>query len=283
MGPVKQFLLFLTRLGGWIFALAVLGRLGAADLSSQVAIQTWTLRNLNFEQVVEFAKRHGIRDLQMIDKHLNPKASPEEIRARKAVLDKAGLRVYTFGVAGTSMNPEENRKLFEFAKTMGIQLIVVEPSDFRILDNLEQLVKEYDIRIAIHNHGLKSLYGNPVVVRQLIGHRDPRVGVCLDVGWVTSANFDAAQVFRDYQGRVFDIHLKDKTVTKTVKGDDVSVDTHIGEGQANYRGLFKALTDAGYTGRLAIETDSQEFARQPDEFVAKAKAFVAENSKSEVR
>lgn len=273
----------LTRVAGWCAALTVVIGLQAADLSSQVAIQTWTLRNLSFEQVVEFAKRHGIRDLQMIDKHLNPKGSPEEIQAKKQALAQAGLRVYTFGVAGTSMNPEENRKLFEFARKMGIQVIVVEPSDYRILDNLEQLVKEYDIKIAIHNHGLKSLYGNPAVVRQLIGHRDPRVGVCLDVGWVTSANFDAAQVFRDYQGRVFDIHLKDKSVKKTEKGDDVAFDTHIGEGQANYRGLFKVLTDSGYTGRLAIETDSQDFARQPDEFVAKAKAFVAANSKAEVR
>lgn len=267
----------------WLATVSAFARMGAADLSSQLAIQTWTLRNLSFEQVVDFAKRQGIRDLQMIDKHLSPKASAEEIRARKAVLDQAGLRVYTFGVAGTSMNAGDNRQLFEFARTMGIRLIVVEPPDFRILDQLEQLVKEYDIRIAIHNHGLKSLYGNPTVVRQLIGHRDPRVGVCLDVGWVTSANFDAAQVFRDYQGRVFDIHLKDKSVKKTEKGDDVAFDTHIGEGQANYRGLFKALADAGYTGRLAIETDSQEFARQPDEFVAKAKAFVAAHAKGEVR
>jgi sugar phosphate isomerase/epimerase len=250
--------------------------LRAAGLADQVAIQTWTLRNLNFDQVVEFAQRHGIKDLQLIPNHLDyKKESKEQWATKKARLEAAGLRAYTYGVAGTSMNKEENRALFEFARFMGMKLVVVEPGDFRIWDNLEELAKEYDIRVAVHNHGIKSLYGNPAIVRQVIGHRDARLGVCLDVGWITSGNFDAAQVFTDYKGRVFDIHLKDKKVQKTAKGDDVANDTHVGQGDANYAGLFKVLRAQGYTGRLAIETDSQEFARQPDEFVRKAKEFVS--------
>ncbi len=255
----------------------------AAGLADQVAIQTWTLRNLSFEQVVEFAQRHGIKDLQMIDKHMNPKAPMEETRKKKAILDAAGLHVYTFGVAGTSLDKEDNRKLFEFAKLMGIQVIVVEPGDFRIWDNLEALVKEYDIKLAVHNHGIKSLYGNPAIVKQIIKDRDPRIGVCMDIGWVTSANFDAAQVYKDYNGRVYDLHLKDKAIKKTEKGDDVANDTFIGEGQANLKGLFKVLRETGYKGRLAIETDSNDFARQPDDFVTKAKEFVAATDGASVK
>ena len=251
----------------------------AADLASQLAIQTWTLRELSFDQVVEFAKRHGIQDLQVIAKHIDPAASQEDWAKKKAALDAAGLRAYTFGVAGTSMKKEENRRLFEFAKFMGIKLIIVEPGDFRIWDNLEELAKEYDIRVAVHNHGIKSLYGNPAIVKQVIGHRDAHLGVCLDVGWITSSNFDAADVYKKYEGRVFDIHLKDKNVTKTAKGDDVSNDTHIGEGQSNYTGLFAELKKSGYTGRLAIETDSGEFAKAPDSFVDKAKAYVEAHGK----
>ena len=248
---------------GVVAVLCVVGMAArAAGLADQVALQTWTLRNLNFDQVVEFAQRHGIKDLQLIPNHLDYKKEPKE------------------QWAGTSMNKEENRQLFEFAKAMGMKLVVVEPGDFRIWDNLEELAKEYDIRVAVHNHGIKSLYGNPAIVRQVLGHRDARLGVCLDVGWITSAHFDAAQVFNDYKGRVFDIHLKDKKVQKTAKGDDVANDTHVGQGDANYAGLFKALRAQGYAGRLAIETDSQDFARQPDEFVRKAKEFVAASEAS---
>lgn len=261
-----------------VAALAVSVSVRAADLTQQLGIQTWTLRNMKFEQVVEFAAKHGIKNLQMIGNHMDPKAPKEETLRKKAVLDAAGLKVYTFGVAGTSLDKEDNRKLFEFAKLMDIKVIVVEPSDFKILDNLEELVKEYDIRIAIHNHGIRSLYGNPAVVRALLKHRDPRMGVCMDAGWITSTGMDPTKVFQEYNGRVYDIHLKDKKVEKT-QGDDVSFDTHIGKGQGKLENLLAELKKVNWPGVLAIETDSNDFARDPNEFVAGAKAFVAQHGK----
>lgn len=262
------------------FALTALASAHAVDLADQLAIQTWTLRNLNFDQVVAFAQKHGIKELQLIPNHLDyKKESKEDIAAKKAKLEAAGLHAYTYGVAGTSLDKEENRKLFEFAKFMGMKLVVVEPGDFKIWDNLEELAKEYDIKVAVHNHGIKSTYGNPATVQNILRHRDARLGVCMDIGWITSANFDAAKVFKEYNGRVFDLHLKDKRVEKVKEGDDVSMDTNIGEGQANLKGLFKVLKETGYTGDLAIETDSNDFARAPDDFVAKAKQFVTENGK----
>ncbi len=261
-----------TRLFSMLLLLA--GSLTAADLTGQLAIQTWTLRHMKFEQVVEFAKQQGITNLQVIGSHIDPNSPREEYMKKKAILDANGLRAYTFGVAGTSLDTAQNRKLFEFAKDMGISLIIVEPPDFKIFDNLEELAKEFDIRVAVHNHGIRSLYGNPAVVRALLKHRDPRIGVCMDAGWITSTGMNPANVFREYQGRVFDIHLKDKKVEKT-QGDDVAMDTHIGEGQGQLEGLLSELKKTGWNGMLAIETDSDTFARNPAEFVGKAKAFVA--------
>lgn len=245
----------------------------AAAYEPTVGVQTWSLREMEFDQAVEFAVKHGFTHLQMFSKHINPMGPAEESLRKKAILDSKGLKLYTIGVTGTSMNQADNRKIFEFAKLMGIQLIVVEPRDFRILDLLEELVKEYDIKIAIHNHGIKSLYGNPLVVKTLIAHRDPRVGVCLDVGWITAAGFDAAKVFKDYEGRVFDIHLKDKKIERT-QGDDVYLDVKVGEGQANYAGLFKELAATNWQGIMAIETDNGTFAKEPTEFVLAARDYV---------
>lgn len=260
-----------------IFAMAAAALVAVsarAELADQLAIQTWTLRNMNFDQVVEFAKKHGIKELQIIPNHIDyTKESKEQIEAKKAKLEANGLHAYTYGVAGTSLDKEANRKLFEFAKQMGFQVIVVEPGDFKIWDNLEELAKEYNIKVAVHNHGIKSLYGNPAVVKNILKHRDARLGVCMDAGWITDAGFDAAKVYKEYEGRVFDIHLKDKKVEHTPNGS-VSVDTHIGEGHTNYKGLLQVLRDTKYDGKLAIETDSQIFASKPDEFVSKAKAFI---------
>lgn len=233
---------------------------------------------MTFEQVVDFATTHGFTQLQMFSKHIDPLGSLEETQRKKAILDSKGLTLYTFGVTNTSLDQAENRKLFEFAKVMGVKVIVVEPRDFRIIDLLEQLVKEYDIKIAIHNHGIKTLYGNPLVVKTLIGHRDPRVGVCLDVGWITAAGFDAAKVFKDYEGRVFDIHLKDKRTERTQGGEDVHLDVMVGTGQANYAGLLAELKAAKWAGVMAIETDNAEFAKDPTAFVLGARDFIRKSA-----
>lgn len=259
-----------------LLALACLLATAANTLAHEyeIGVQTWTLRNLNFDQVVEFCAKHKIKYLQLIANHIDPKGSKEDWAKKKAILEKNGLVAYTFGVNGTSLNKEDNRKLFEFAKFMGMKLIIVEPNDFKILDNLEELAKEYDMKVAIHNHGIKSLYGNPAVVQALLKHRDPRMGVCMDAGWVASGRFDVVKTYKDYGARVFDIHLKDKKVNTTERGD-VATDVFIGDGDANIKGLLAALDETKYSGVIAIETDNN--LKDPTEHVSKALKFVEEN------
>jgi sugar phosphate isomerase/epimerase len=143
-------------------------------------------------------------------------------------------------------------------------------------DNLEALVKEYDIKLAIHNHGLSSTYGNPETVKKILAERDPRIGVCLDVGHLTGAGFDAAKTFREYNGRVFDIHLKDKKTVVT-DGKKKELDVINGTGDTNYKALFAELAKAKWNGVLAIETDNDTFAQAPAEYVEAAIKFVPDN------
>ncbi len=256
-----------------VLAIFLSSRAGAAP---ELGLQTWTCNQMSFDQVVEFAVRHKVTKLQLIaPKHVDPNAPREESLRKKAILEQHGLVPYTFGVARTSRNKEENRKLFEFAKLMGMKLIVVEPRDMAEWDNLEELVKEYDIRLAIHNHGKGTVYGDPAAVRQVLAQRDARIGVCLDVGWVTAAGFDAAKVFRDYNGRVYDMHFKDKKVERGADGKDVILDVEIGDGAANYSGLFAEIKRANWSGVMAIETDNRSFQADPNQMVASAKAAFA--------
>ena len=260
-------------------ALALLLALVAtrADAGPQLGLQTWTCRNMTFDQVVAFATKQGVTQLEFIKGHFDPTAPAAESLRKKAILDKAGLTAYSFGVNGTSMDKEANRKLFEFAKLMGMKVIIVEPKNLAEWDNLEALVKEYDIKLAIHNHGKGSMYGDPATVKKVLAARDRRIGVCLDIGWVTAAGFDAAEIFRDYGDRVYDLHFKDKKTTKMEDGKIVFEDTTIGKGEANYTGLFAALKKSGWSGVMAIETDSKAFAEDPNRLVAEARTFFEAN------
>gem|GEM_PF-178197 len=233
---------------------------------------------MTFEQVVDFAVAHHIQYLELISSHLDPNAPVAEIERKKAILDQHGLIPYAFGVASTTADKRENRKLFEFAHRIGAKLIVVEP-EMADWDSLEALVKEYDIRLAIHNHWLGTTYGDPQAVKQVLARRDRRIGVCLDVGWVTAAGFDAAKVFRDYGDRVYDIHFKDKKLP--MANDRQAVDTTLGAGNANYPGLFAEIKRTGWSGVMAIETDSEEFATDPRYFVSDAAWFFARQTEEE--
>jgi len=239
----------------------------------KMGLQTWTCRNMSFDEVVVFSTHHKIKYIQFIAKHLDPDAPPAETLRKKAILDKQGLVAYSFGVNRTLLDKEVNRKLFEFARLLGIKVIVVEPKNLAEWDNLEALVKEYNIKLAIHNHGAGSVYGDPATVKKILAERDSRIGVCLDVGWITAAGFDAAAVFRDYGNRVYDIHFKDKIVQKSSDGKLTPVDTEIGRGNANYSGLFSEMRKIGWSGVLAIETDSKAFAEDPNRLVTEAVAY----------
>jgi sugar phosphate isomerase/epimerase len=260
-------------------ALALLVALASAraEAGPQLGLQTWTCRNMTFDQVVAFATTHGVTQIEFIKTHLDPTAPAAESLRKKAVLEKAGLTAYSFGVNGTSMDKEANRKLFEFAKLMGMKVIIVEPKNLAEWDNLEALVKEYDIKLAIHNHGKGTMYGDPATVKKVLAARDHRIGVCLDIGWITAAGFDAAATFRDYGDRVYDMHFKDKKTTTMQDGKIIFEDTTIGRGEANYTGLFAEIKKSGWSGVMAIETDSKAFAEDPNRLVAEARTFFDAN------
>lgn len=258
-----------------LLCLLPLALVRAADDRPKIGLQSWTCRNMTFEEVVTFAEQHHIKYLQLFPKHLDPTAPREETLRKKAIMAEHGLVCYSFGVSKTSLDAAANRRLFEFAKLMGVSMIVVEPKDPKEWDLLEPLVKEFDIRLAIHNHAKGSPYGDPATVRAILATRDPRIGVCLDVGHLTEAGFDAAKVFRDYGDRVFDIHLKDK---KTIPAEPkpLVLDVENGQGDVNYAGLFAEIRRTHWSGVMAIETDSAEFASDPAPLVESAVKFFAQ-------
>jgi sugar phosphate isomerase/epimerase len=254
------------------------GRATADETGPRLGLQTWTCRNMNFEQTVDFAVQHHIKYVQFYSAQLDPAAPVAENQRKKALLAGKGIVAYTMGVMGTSMDAAANRKLFDLARLMGMKFIVVEPKNMAEWDGLEALVKEYDIRLAIHNHGHGSTYADPATVQKILAARDPRIGVCLDIGWITAAGFDAAKVFEDYHGRVFDMHLKDKK-HEVADGKTTWVDTEEGRGEANFAGLFAAIKKSGWSGVMAIETDSKEFAQDPSALVDGAAKFFADSTK----
>ena len=250
-----------------VFALAASA---ASAALPRLGLQTWTCRNLTFDEMVEFAAEHGLHRIQLYRTHVNPADTPEINAAKLARLRERGITPYAMYAAG-GLDPAADRAVFKLARSFGMEFLVMEPKDPAKWPELLSLGREFGVRVAVHNHGLETPYGDPSTVRTLL-EQYPELGVCLDVGWITAAGFDAAEVFRSYGDRVVDLHFKDKRVS-IEDGKRVADDTFPGEGDVNFEGLFKAIRESGWSGTMAIETDSKLFARDPRELVQRSKAF----------
>jgi sugar phosphate isomerase/epimerase len=186
------------------------------------------------------------------DVRLDQNLSDENIAKLKAKLDRHGVRAVNFGVVGLGTDEAANRKVFEFARKMGIPTVTSEP-DARAFDLLERLVKEYDIRLAIHNHPRNPndpnyRYWDPNYVLSLVRNRDRRIGACADTGhWVRSGvrPVDALRILR---GRVLSSHLKDLHVAGP-GGHDVP----FGNGVSDIKGILDELRRQNFDGNISVE------------------------------
>lgn len=183
----------------------------------------------------------------------------EQRAAVKAKLKDLGLTAVAYGVVGGLGKDEDNtRKVFEFCKDMGIGVVVTEPATTEPLslayDQIEKYVKEFDIKMAIHNHPKRPLdrnyrYWDPNFVLEMVKDRDPRMGACADIGhWVRSGiqPTDAIEILK---GRIFDSHIKDLNEFGNPKAHDLVW----GTGKSNIAGVLNKYAEIGYWGPLHAE------------------------------
>ena len=234
----------------------------------RIGVQSWTLRNASFEEAIRVTAAAGLPFIQLSSAHIDPREGAPDLLRKRELMEAYGVIAHSFGVAETTTLEDENRYLFEFAGLLGLELLVVEPRDPRALDSLERLAVEFAVDVAVHNHGTGTAYAEPGMLKALLAGRDRRLGACLDSGWITAAGYDAADVFRQYEGRVLDIHLKDLLISA---GGEIT-QVALGEGGVNLTGLIDAACATGFGGLLAIESDAD--LADATEFVRSAKAFV---------
>jgi len=180
-------------------------------------------------------------------------ATPEMIEAVKAKLGEKGLTAVGYGVVKLGKDAAQDRKVFEFAKTMGISVVVSEP-DVSGLDGIEALVKEFDIKMAIHNHPKRPLdraymFWDPNYVLSLVKDRDPRLGACADVGHWVRSGLKPVDCIRILKGRIFDSHMKDLTEFGNPKAHDLP----FGTGKSDIPAILAEYHAQGYPGPLHCE------------------------------
>lgn len=219
---------------------------GSVD-SLPVGIAGYTFAKFNLEQAIAMMKRIGVPNLSMKEIHLPLNSSQETIYAALAKCKEAGITVYTVGVIYMKTK-EAVDQAFAYAKKAEVPMIVGAPS-YDVLDYAEQKVKEYDIKLAIHNHGPEdALYPGPKDVYDRIKNKDHRMGLCIDIGHATRAGVAVDKAVKEYKERLFDLHIKDVSLAAK---DGKAIE--IGRGVIDFPALVASLKKIGYKGVCSIE------------------------------
>ncbi|HVN58836.1 MAG TPA: sugar phosphate isomerase/epimerase [Bacteroidales bacterium] len=207
----------------------------------------YSFYNLSFEQALVIMKRINVLNMSLKDNYLplsSEKVKIEEVTGR---FRAAGINIYTVGVI-TMEKEEDVDRAFAYASAAGVKMIVGQPAP-ALVSYVEEKVKQYDIRIAMHNHGPDTKnFPTADIIWDRIKSLDRRMGICLDIGHTTRAGRDAVADLIKYAPRIYDIHIKDVTGS-TKEGRTIEM----GRGVIDIPAFVKALRKVKYSGMCSLE------------------------------
>jgi len=218
----------------------------------ELGLASYTLRKFNLDQTLQMTKRVGLKHIAFKDFHLAMNSAPEQIKDVVAKVKDAGLDLYGGGVI-YMRNEQQVHQAFDYARAAGMRIIIGVPNP-ELLPLVDKKVKEYDIKVAIHNHGpTDKMYPIPATAYEKIKDLDKRIGLCDDIGHTARAGVDVAASIEKYADRLYDVHMKDVSAT-TAKGGAVEV----GRGVINIPQVLQTLIKIDYTGIVSFEYEKDE-------------------------
>jgi sugar phosphate isomerase/epimerase len=243
-----------------VASLAPLGRrakAAAAAGSLNLGVQLYSLRGYKVDEALGHARDLGFKIVEFYSGMYPLDSDAAAIDAMKKKLAGLGLTISAHGVNRFTKDAAANRKIFEFAKAAGIRTLGADP-DPDSFASLDDLVKEFDIRVAIHNHGPTHRYNKAIDVLQAVEKHDPRIGACADLGHYLRSGERPVEVIRLLKGRLYGIHLKD-----FAEMQDKTKGVILGKGHINVPAVMAALVAADFPADGALSIEYEESPQNP--------------------
>ena len=222
-----------------------------------LGIQLYSLRGYTVDEALQHAKDLGLTRVEFYPGMYPINADSAAIAAMNAKLADLGLSISAHGVNRFTKDAAKNRQIFEFAKLAGIGILAADP-DPDSFASLDDLVKEFDIRVAIHNHGPTHRYNKVIDVLDAIEKHDARIGACADLGHFIRSGERPTEVIRLLQGRLYGIHLKD-----FAEMQDKTKGVILGKGHMDVPAVIAALVQVGFPADGALSIEYEENPQNP--------------------
>jgi type 1 glutamine amidotransferase/sugar phosphate isomerase/epimerase len=147
-----------------------------------------------------------------IPKKLDYNLTTGEVAAITKKLAGAGVRLVAYDVPKMGPGEPDIRKLFEFAKSLGVLTIVSDPTP-EVLPAIDKLANEFGINVAIENRSKTETpaYANPKDLFAALSGLSKRVGACVNTAnWMRERvqPVDGLKILGD---RVIAVHLLDRS------------------------------------------------------------------------
>jgi sugar phosphate isomerase/epimerase len=235
-----------------------------------LGLASYTFRDFDRAHLIGFMKELKVANLNAKDvkDHL-PMTPIEATDAAVADYKVAGIKLTAVGAVYFQKDEDEDiRAKFDYAKRAGAKLIVAGDPAPETLPRIEKFVKEYDIKVGIHNHGPEDkIWPSPMDVLKAVNGMDPRMGSCIDVGHCVRAGTDVVEAIHAAGPRLFDVHMKDLAEFSNKESQ-----VPVGDGIMPVRGIFEALIAIRYPGYVDLEYEVH--ADDPMPGVTKSFAFM---------
>ena len=215
----------------------------------RLGVASYSLRKFSRTEAIRMIREIGTEYVNIKSFHLPLDSTPNEIRQGRREFEQAGLSIVGGGTISMRDDSDEAiRRCFEYAALAGMPLMVIAPVP-EALPRIERFVKEYDIKVAIHNHGPEDPYfPAPQDALKRIRNMDSRVGVCIDLGHTARTGTNVVESLSAAGDRLLDIHMKDLRDLRD-KGSQCIV----GEGNIPVADVFDRLAQMKYSGYVNLE------------------------------
>jgi sugar phosphate isomerase/epimerase len=237
----------------------VKGAPNAEILGWHLGCQAYSFNRFTLFEAIDKTASLG---LKYIEAYPNQALSPDQTKLKvneslpadarldlKKKLGDCGVKLVNYGVCNLSQNPDNNRKVFDFAKDMGIETIVSEPLE-ETLEMLDKLCGKYEMNIAIHNHPkyMQAHYWDPDIVQKACQGCSKRIGACADTGHWVRSGLNPLESLKKLDSRIVSLHFKDLNQ----QGPDAH-DVPWGTGVCDVKAMLGELHRQGFKGVFSIE------------------------------
>lgn len=223
-------------------------------------VQAWTFTQFTTMEAIQKVAAAGGTNIELFPGQalgkefagvgIGPGMDQPATDALRRQLSKYGVNVVAYGVTGIDKDEAGARKLFTWAKSLGIGILNTESTDS--IDTIDKMVKEFDIRVGFHNHPKTNnpnyRMWDPNYILQVVKNHDRRIGSCADIGHWVRSGIKPIDALRILKGRVMSSHLKDLNEFSP-NGHDVPY----GTGISNIPEILDELRHQGFQGSMSVE------------------------------